>query len=231
MARSNLAYRRPALYDAMTADDEVAGQVAKAVGECGVRPLAVLDLGCGTGRHLAALRDELGAVAVGVDLQTGMLDYGRRRYGVDLRRGDLRSIRLGRRFELVTCLGNSLSYLHADDDLVSAVQTMRAHVEDRGVVVISTLTNPLVEPAEQVVRVETACISADVEIASAWDAERRLQVTRRTWRHDDGRIDVDVLRRRVVRLDELVGLLHGAGFVGGRLVGAGYVVATVSARG
>ncbi|TDC19211.1 class I SAM-dependent methyltransferase, partial [Kribbella albertanoniae] len=186
----------------------------------------VLDLGCGTGRHLVALRDEFGAEAVGVDLQGQMVDYGRRRHGVDLRCGDLRSVRLGRRFDLVTCLGNSLSYLRTDEDLRAAAETLRVHVADQGLVVISTLTTPRIESVKQTVRVETDFVAANVEVMSAWDAVRRLQVTHRTWRHDDGTTDVDVLRRRVISVDELDGLLHEAGFDEVRWVGTGLAVAT-----
>ncbi|MFB6721901.1 class I SAM-dependent methyltransferase [Kribbella sp. NPDC056345] len=228
LARSNLSYRRPALYDAMMGDDGVVPAVVRLVGGS---PAGILDLGCGTGRHLAALRDEFGAAAVGVDLQRQMVDYGRQRHGVDLRCGDLRSVRLGRRFELVTCLGNSLSYLRTDDDLRAAAETLRVHVEDRGIVVISTLTTPRTESVKQTVRVETELVAASVEVMSAWDAERRLQLTHRTWRHDDGTTDVDVLRRRVISVGELDQVLRRAGFTGIRWVGTGMVVATLGFDG
>lgn len=227
LAGANLSYRRPELYDAMMGDDGVVAEVVRLVGEYAVLPSSVLDLGCGTGRHLAALRDEFGAEAVGVDLQGQMVEYGRRRHGVDLRYGDLTAVRLGRRFELVACLGNSLSYLRSDEDLQAAAQTLRVHVADEGIVVLSTLTTPRVESVKQTVRVEAGAVAATVEVMSAWDSVRRLQVTHRTWRHDDGTTDVDVLRRRVISVGELATLLREAGFADVRSVGTGLVVATV----
>ncbi|MFI5730512.1 class I SAM-dependent methyltransferase [Kribbella sp. NPDC051587] len=227
LAEANLSYRRPELYDAMMGDDGVVAEVVRLVGEYAVLPSSVLDLGCGTGRHLAALRDEFGAEAVGVDLQGQMVGYGRRRHGVDLRYGDLTAVRLGRRFELVTCLGNSLSYLRSDEDLQAAAETLRVHVADQGIVVLSTLTTPRVESVRQTVRVEAATVAATVEVMSAWDSVRRLQVTHRTWWHDDGTTDVDVLRRRVISVGELATVLREAGFADVRSVGTGLVVATV----
>ncbi|WP_137991481.1 class I SAM-dependent methyltransferase [Streptomyces vilmorinianum] len=50
---------------------------------------AVADLGCGPG-HVAAWLAAQGATAVGIDLSTGMIEAGRRRYrDVDFREGDL----------------------------------------------------------------------------------------------------------------------------------------------
>lgn len=72
-------------------------------------------------------------------------------------------------------------------------------------------------------RVETEQVAASVEVVSG--VEGRVQVTRRTWRHDDGRTDVDVLRRRVISAAELDGVLRGAGFGEVRVVNEGLLVA------
>ncbi|WP_420488809.1 class I SAM-dependent methyltransferase [Kribbella italica] len=77
--------------------DGVVGGVVGILRGVGWRPRGVLDLGCGTGRHLAGLVAEFGVDAVGVDLQEQLVEYGRQRYGVDVRVGDMRSVRLGRR--------------------------------------------------------------------------------------------------------------------------------------
>ncbi|WP_110945710.1 methyltransferase domain-containing protein [Streptomyces avicenniae] len=78
--------RRAATWDERFADD--GPRYAAAAGRMGMRPGGrVLDLGCGTGRALPALRAQVGAAGtvVGIDLTPAMLDAatrsGRRRHG------------------------------------------------------------------------------------------------------------------------------------------------------
>lgn len=67
---------------------------------------SILDLGCGTGQLAAALAD--GRSVTGVDPSSAMLDVGRRLAGgrtVDWVQADARTVRLGRRFDLVLLTG------------------------------------------------------------------------------------------------------------------------------
>lgn len=210
LAQGNLAYRRPELYDRLTADDGVVERVVRIVGTG--EPRTILDLGCGTGRHLAALRTELGASVVGVDLQEQMVDYGRRSHDVDLRVGDLRQVRLGRRFDLLICLGNSLAYLRTDADLMAAAATFASHAHPMSMLVISTLVTPIVKRTAGSVRIACEDVAATVEIETTWEPVRHVQVTRRRWVHDDGGVDVDELKRRIYPADVLKDVLAQAGF-------------------
>lgn len=209
---TNITYRRPELYDDLTADDGVVEAVSRIHAGRGGQVRSVLDLGCGTGRHAAGLSELFGCSAVGVDIQGGMVDYGRNKYcGIELRQGDLRRIRLGRSFDLVTCLGNSLAYLHTDDELALAAETFAAHTNPDGLLVVMTLMNHgPVGPHSYTLN--TGSVTATVEIDTRWDPVRRLQTTRRTWRHHDGRLDLDLMERLVLPLEDLQRFLHQAGF-------------------
>jgi SAM-dependent methyltransferase len=101
----------------------------------------LLELGCGTGRVLAPCALAMGAriVAVGVDVSPAMLARARERMtrvGLDrsvrLELGDMRTVRLDRRFQLVTVPFRSLFHLPADDDWLAALATVRAHLEPGG---------------------------------------------------------------------------------------------------
>ncbi|MFI5714124.1 class I SAM-dependent methyltransferase, partial [Kribbella sp. NPDC051620] len=235
--RTNLNYRRPDICDELGADDGVVEAIGRIRAAFGGEIRSVLDLGCGTGRHAAGLSELFGCSAVGVDIQDGLVDYGRSSYpGVELQVGDLRSVRLGRTFDLVTCLGNSLAYLRTDQELGQAAETFAAHVRPGGVLVVMTLMShgPV---GVRCTGLETDLVAATVEIHTEWDPELRLQTTRRTWRHRDGGVDQDVMERRVIPLLELEHLLRRAGFcdvqafdsAGRRAASAGseaYVVAT-----
>ena len=71
--------------------------------------MAVIDVGCGTGRHLAMLRDRL-RIGVGVDYEHGYVVEARRRAGggaVHFVTGDAAKLPVRPRFDFATCLTNT----------------------------------------------------------------------------------------------------------------------------
>ncbi|HEY0641433.1 MAG TPA: methyltransferase domain-containing protein [Pseudonocardiaceae bacterium] len=213
MERTNLFYRRPELYDEVQADPghSVARRCAAAIADHGPgRARTVLDLGCGTGRELEYLAQRF--ACVGVDVLPGMVGYGLRvRPHLDLRVGDLRVVRLGRRFDAVLCLGNTVAYLHAEAELAAAFGTFAAHARPGGVLVLVTATAAGARPAGTH-RVDTATVRAEVTIVQDWDPGTRISVVRRSWRLDDGGTAEDVIRRRIWAADELRAMAAQAGF-------------------
>ena len=93
-----------------------------------IAPASVADIGCGTGRVLAALTRRLppGTPLLGVDRSPAMLAVARRRLvgtGVRLLRQDLRRLALPRRFDLLTCNFDTLNYLTRVEDLQLAIDS------------------------------------------------------------------------------------------------------------
>ncbi|MFC0627425.1 class I SAM-dependent methyltransferase [Kribbella deserti] len=220
---SNMVYRRPDLYDYLASnDDSLTAAVHQLTADTGLG--SALDLGCGTGRHLAALHADFGCKAVGVDVQPGLIDHGRVTYPeLELVLGDIRSVRLDRQFDIVLCLGNSLSYQLTDADLQATVGTFAAHTRAGGYVLISTLLQPALGSGTG--QIENEFLAAEVETASSWDADSRIVTTERTWRHRDGSVDKDVMRRRVTPIEELSSLLSSAGFTDAAVLDGGLVAA------
>ncbi len=98
----------------------------------------VLELGCGTGRVLVPCAAAAGA-AVGVDVSPSMLARAAAAVAaaglgdrIELHRGDMRTVRLERRFPLVTIPFRSLLHLPRDDDWLAALATVRAHLTTGG---------------------------------------------------------------------------------------------------
>jgi SAM-dependent methyltransferase len=100
----------------------------------------VLELGVGTGRVAFALA-QAGVDVVGVDAMPSMLAHARERAlrlpersrsRIALKRGDMRSLRLGRRFPLVIAPFNAFSHLYTRIDVERALATCRAHLLPRG---------------------------------------------------------------------------------------------------
>ncbi len=100
----------------------------------------VLELGCGTGAHAAALA-ELGYTVHGIDLSTPMVarSFERREALVSVlaerlsfAQGDARSLRLGRRFDVVLSLFHVASYQTTDDELRALFTSARVHLHPQG---------------------------------------------------------------------------------------------------
>jgi SAM-dependent methyltransferase len=100
----------------------------------------VLELGVGTGRVASALAAQ-GIDVVGIDLMREMLRKARERLSrlppaqrkhVVLRRGDMRRLRLNRRFGLVFAPFNAFMHLYSRRDLEQTLEVCRRHLKPDG---------------------------------------------------------------------------------------------------
>jgi SAM-dependent methyltransferase len=106
---------------------------------------SVLDLGCGTGLLAAALGE--GREVFGVDPAAAMLDVARRRAGgqrVTWVEADARTVRLGRRFDLIVMTGHAFQVLLTDDDQRAVCETIAAHLVPGGIFIFDS-RNPAAE--------------------------------------------------------------------------------------
>lgn len=118
---------------------------------------SVLDCACGTGRHLYML-SELGYRVFGSDYSASMLDTAAKnlkKHGkqIPLCQCDFRYLQqvYTEKFDAVVCLTTSLPHLHADEDLVTALKSMKNRLTKNGILVLTqgttyfTLSMPPVE--------------------------------------------------------------------------------------
>jgi SAM-dependent methyltransferase len=101
----------------------------------------LLDVGCGTAKHLECLRADY--EVTGLDLSTEMLDVARQRCpGVPFYQADMVDFRLGHTFDAVTCLFSAIGSVRTRENLDRTLQTMAAHLAPRGVVIVEPWFGP-----------------------------------------------------------------------------------------
>ncbi len=177
------------IYDSVYAEKDYEGEcdlVEAAFERFGRAPVrSVLDLGCGTGGHALPLARR-GYEVVGFDVAQPMLAAAREKaaragLSVDLRLGDLREVRLGRRFDAVLLMFAVLGYQHANADVASALATVRAHLEPGGLVVLDcwygpgVLTDP---PRTGTLSVATPRGAVERRVSAELDTRRHLCAVR-----------------------------------------------------
>lgn len=95
----------------------------------------LLDVACGTGNHVAYLLSDFRVA--GVDKSSEMLRMAKKKLpGIALSKGDMKSFRLKRKFDIITCLFSSISYLRGYDELEKTLRNFSNHLLPGGVAII-----------------------------------------------------------------------------------------------
>ena len=109
-----------------------------------VRPDAasLLDVGCGTGAHLARFQEN-NLACRGIDKDVKMVALARARCPeIEIEPGDMLDFVLPERFDAVTCLFGAAAYARTPDRLGRAIANMSQHLGERGVLFVE----PFIEP-------------------------------------------------------------------------------------
>ncbi len=131
-------------YNVLYRDKDYSGETTfilnclKRYGSC---PTTLLDLGCGTGRHALEM-SKRGISATGVDISTTMLAMGQSLYSnvpemdaikiPQLLKGDVRTVRLNKTFDVVTSLFHVMSYQNTEEDALAVLETAWIHLNSGG---------------------------------------------------------------------------------------------------
>lgn len=97
---------------------------------------SVLELACGTGNILIPLA-EAGVDISGLDISDSMLSTCRRKaaeknVAISVTKGDMRSFRVDRKFDLIYVAGNSFQHLHSTGEVTECFESAKLHLADGG---------------------------------------------------------------------------------------------------
>lgn len=135
----------------------------------------LLDVACGTGRHLEYLKDRYDVE--GLDISLDLLAIARQRLpDVRFHEGDMKAFDLGKTFDIVTCLFSSIGYVKTPENLSRAVTCMARHLKAGGLLVIEPWFTPDVwqpgtvhaifidEPALKIARINTSFVAGRLSV-------------------------------------------------------------------
>jgi SAM-dependent methyltransferase len=123
---------------------------------------SILELGCGTGLH-AALLAKAGYEVDGIDQSDSMLakasarkialpaDIGKK---VSFSKGDIRSYRTQKKYDVVISLFHVMSYMTTDEDLIFAFVTAAKHLKPNGLFIFDCWHGPAVLHDKPISRVK-----------------------------------------------------------------------------
>ena len=124
--------------------------------------ISCLNLGCGTGNH-DFIFAQTGMEMLGVDLSEAMITAAKERLtreqvpNLAFRQGDIRSLELNRKFDVVMALFHVMSYQASDQDLKEAFDSVNVHLKPGGIFIFDSWYGPAVleeRPEERVKHME-----------------------------------------------------------------------------
>lgn len=132
------------VYDLFTAhyDDELwIGELVSVLERKGLRGERLLDVACGTGKSFLSMLDR-GWEVTACDISPAMLARARAKVGeaVPLSVADMRGLPEIGKFDLVWALDDSINYLLSEDELLKALNGMRANLVPRGLLLFDVNT-------------------------------------------------------------------------------------------
>ena len=102
----------------------------------------LLDVACGTGVHLHALR-QTGYEGEGLDLEENLISIARQRNpGVRFHLADMVDFELGATFDVITCLFSAIGYVKTVERLNQAIRNMARHLVPGGVLIVEPWFTP-----------------------------------------------------------------------------------------
>ncbi len=110
----------------------------------------ILDIGCGTGVH-ANMLASMGYEILGIDYSDKMIEIANFKKNniyilnselLNFKTGDIRSLDLGRKFDVVISLFHVISYLNTNEDVFKGLDTIYNHLNPGGVAIFDFWHGP-----------------------------------------------------------------------------------------
>jgi SAM-dependent methyltransferase len=102
---------------------------------------SLLDVACGTGKHVALLREHYTCEGLDLDPEMGAI-FRKANPGIPFHQGDMVDFDLRKQYDTVVCLFGSIGYARTRDRLFAALRTFARHTTAGGVVMVDPWLTP-----------------------------------------------------------------------------------------
>ncbi|RDC66112.1 class I SAM-dependent DNA methyltransferase [Adhaeribacter pallidiroseus] len=145
-------------------------KLVKLIKQYNPKAKSLLDVACGTGKHLEYLKEEL--TVAGLDLDTNLLEVAQKRCPeVPFYHGDMTNFKLDTTFDAVVCLFSSIAYVRTIENLNNTLKQMAEHVNPGGLL----LVEPWIFPENYWVDRITANFVDQPDLKIAWMYKSQLE--------------------------------------------------------
>lgn len=124
-------------YDKIYADKDYEREslaVTKIIKEINPSSRTLLDVCCGTGKHLSFLQSQF--ECSGVDINEKMIQTAKSRVKCDLYIDDMRNFLINKKFDIIICLFGSIAYNLSYKDLNKTIKNFKRHLKEKGSILI-----------------------------------------------------------------------------------------------
>lgn len=186
-----------------------AGQLLQWIRQSGSAIRTSLDLACGTG-ILCQILHESGIEASGMDFSRGMIEIARQRcpeihYDV----ADMIRYRPERKFDLVTCTGDSLNHISDIDDIGRVFANMHSCLNDGGWFIFDLLNEREVSTSEPFEMDFSETVRVWFQMTRP--AEKKVELKIRVYEKEQLQFE-EIIRETIHDPEAVCGMLSDCGF-------------------
>ncbi len=127
--------------------------IINTLSECGINGKLILDFGCGTGKH-AIQFVEKGYNLDGVERSNTLISFIQKINGFNFYKGDIRNIKLEKKYDGILSLFHVMSYQTKNEDLKSVFKNANFHLKPNGFFLFDFWYTPAVKYQLPEVRVQ-----------------------------------------------------------------------------
>lgn len=124
-------------YDKVYADKDYEAEsqaVARIIKKTNTNYKKILDMCCGTGKHLSFLQKEF--ECSGLDINENMIEVAKSRVSCNFYIGDMKNFVINEKFDVIVCLFGSIAYNLNLQSLYATLENCKKHLNTKGSILI-----------------------------------------------------------------------------------------------